>query len=93
MIMLLKLKIVDRFSLRPVIHCKVELVCPNNNLKHECNGELEVNLPKECIELFVNIAAPMYKDTSLNIYNKEKNNERVIGLEIIDLLEDDPVTA
>lgn len=91
--MLLKLKIVDRFSLRTINNCRVELVCPSNTEKHECNGELEVILPKDCINIFVNIDAPMYKDTSFNIYKKEKNNERVIGLDIIDLLEEDPVTA
>lgn len=41
----------------------------------------------------VKITAPMYKSIIYTMENIEVNNEQVVDLELLDLLDEDPVTA
>lgn len=90
--MLLKLTFIDRFSLQLVANCEIEVICTKFNLKYECDGELEVNLPDDCNIFSISIDAPMYKGVS-HIVSSTENNHITIDLEIVDLLEDESVTA
>ncbi|SES79961.1 hypothetical protein [Anaerobranca gottschalkii] len=90
--MFLKLKIIDRLSLKGIPNCVVELNWEDFTVKYCCNGDVIVGLPRNCANYSMKITAPMYKSI---IYKMEKvdNNEQVVDLEFLDILDEDPVTA
>lgn len=91
--MFLKLKIIDRFSLKPVRDCEVSVICQENTFKHLSDGEIIIGLPKYPSDCSLKVSAPMYKGIEYNIEGIEDNNELIIDLDFVELFDEEPITA
>lgn len=91
--MFINFKVIDSISLKPIKGFKIKVECKNFDSQHVGDGEILVGLPKTCQIINLTINAPLYKNITYNLDTTEISKNLVVGLEFIDVFEEEVVTA
>ena len=91
--MFIKFRVIDSISLKPIRGCKLQVACDKFSSWHIGDGNWLVGLPKDCKNISLKIHAPLYKTINYNILASEVSDQLIVGLDFMDIFEEDVVTA
>jgi len=91
--MFVNCKVVDSISLKPVNGFKVEVQCKDFKSQYFANQQVRIGFPENCSTITLAINAPLYKNISYCLDLNKVSEQLTIGLDFIDIWEEDIVTA